>query len=124
MPTDAEVIRHLATKVMGWKYCPVLTRRNADKPLYSGGTAPVIFTDQRGRRQWVSPACNWEFAGMVWEKAREMGIYLTLHGKPIGWKAYYPVDANTLLLNDVDADSGPRAICLAIYRATGGRDAE
>jgi hypothetical protein len=102
MPSDDRSLKgHLATKVMGchrpqgcnWWY-------NAD--------GMAVFHDQ-----W-QPLDSWADAGMVWEKARGMGIRLELHGRPestwyCSWKPTYCVTE----------DSGPRAICEAIARATG-----
>jgi len=111
--TDAQkqsLIRHLAG-VMEWTCqpsCPV------------DGYSSTSFLDEYGHERRLDPT-SWLDAGMVWERAREMGVYVTLHGNPKeGWKAYYPIDLHrSLTLERADADSGPLALCLAVARATG-----
>jgi hypothetical protein len=56
----------------------------------------------------------------VWEKAREMGIHIRLSSPYTGsrlWLAEKWLSENKWQMTE--ADSGPRAICLAVARATG-----
>ena len=63
---------------------------------------------------------DWPFAGMVWERAREMGIMLSLVGDSTGWS----VDDGESLDFVAGGPSGPLAISLAIARATGWEGGE
>ena len=91
---DAAIVRHLAQVVMGWQ------SSHSDY--------------QRG--PW-NPLDSWADAGAVWEKAREMGTYRWLSAQPgFQWAMFDPNVEDDL---GSQADSGPRAICEAVARATG-----
>jgi hypothetical protein len=101
---DRSLVEHLATQVLGLKKC-VIPRMNE-----------VFFENDDGGLVRLNLG-SWTDAGMVWEKAREMGIDVCLRGvAPHGdWQAY---DTNSDACS-IFSDSGPRAICEAIARATG-----
>jgi len=60
-----------------------------------------------------NPAESWADAGVLWEKAREKGIFITLSGQPVGPWIGQGIRA------DASSDSGPRALSLAIAKAFG-----
>jgi hypothetical protein len=96
---DYSLVEHLATKVCGiWDY------KQGETVFY--------------------PLDSWADAGMVWEKARKMGIYIMLRGAPaLEWGAYYP-DDDGFVLAFVSSNSAPRAICGAVAMATGWKETE
>ena len=91
---DRRIVEHLIEKLLGkaWR---------------------LIEPDDNPSRQLES----WDFAGTVWERAREMGLLVELHnqGRQNDWWA--KIDRITSY-----DPAGPRALCEAIYRATGGED--
>ena len=63
---------------------------------------------------------EWPFAGMVWDKAREMQVFAVLRGQvDHRWYATASDMKTEIMSGNVFADSGPLAISLAIARATG-----
>ena len=99
---DDSLKAHLATKVMG-------RREGARSP--SG--ARVWIDDATGGAYYDSSLDSWADAGKAWEKAREMGIVISLTGAPLA-----PWMAQTISHDSKDA-SGPRAICEAVAMVTG-----
>lgn len=112
---DRSLVEHLAKVVMGW-------HRGSYENVYEN----VAWSLER----WIAPdgvrfplswnplepsAATWQ----VWEKARRMGIEIELSGTDGGWSAH---QRNKFAPDAQDADSGPRTICMAIYRATGGKE--
>lgn len=110
------VTEWLAERVMGWK-----VERHATKPIVwvhddAGDiwylarpiSAPYI------RIGFWSPLDSGSDTMQVWEKAREKGIRIRLSGNDTEWVAS---DHDCVI--EV-APSGPLAISLAVFRATGG----
>jgi hypothetical protein len=93
---DRSLVEHLATKVMGWDERERLICQHGPHPF--------------GLDSWAD-------AGTVWGKARERGIELHLVGSPRHeWEGRYVPETSMYQINF--ANSGPRAICLAVARAT------
>jgi hypothetical protein len=89
---DRSLIEHLMTKVLGSRY-----RKEFGMPYFN------------------LDLNSWADAGMVWERAREMGHEIMLVGVPLeSWMAGQPMSDEPEI-----HDSGPRAICEAVARATG-----
>ena len=103
---DRRVVEHLATKVMGWTPWSGDQFRYVTKDTYGTYRLGTIDLD------------SWADAGMVWERAREMGIQLDLIGADKWFGRIWNGPNSVQYLGD----SGPRAICEAIYRATGGTE--
>jgi hypothetical protein len=104
---DRSLVEHLKLKVMGWH------RDGAAWWTREGGLV------LRGIWDTWNPlepsAATW----MVWERAREMGIDLYLHAPPRQpWEAFQEAVLDVPDMGRT-ADSGPRAICEAIGKATG-----
>lgn len=114
-PSDDAMIRHLATAVMGWEI--EYTNGGKRAMVHPGdGTYRLLWTNHADEadKLW-NPFGSWADAGMAWERARERGITVVAYNDERGWHAY-PMHRPILT---TDADSGPRAICLAVARATG-----
>ena len=107
MPTDrdAALMRHLAERVMGWK----LIAPNA-LSWDCGDGLPYRFDIDLD---------SWADAGMVWEKAREKGIILSLSGIGDRWRVSQTKTYVDEWMLDSKTGSGPRAICEAVAKATG-----
>lgn len=95
---DAALVRHLAERVMG---C-------TPDQIERWGLDP----------HW-NPLDSWADAGMVWERARKMGIWIELSGAD-NWRATFDRAGGSYIT--LPCDSGPRAISEAVGRATGFED--
>lgn len=112
---DKSLVEWLATRIMGW---------HREAP---GSPCPMSehwFEFEDGEEclaaypEWnplIPGAATWE----VWEKAREMGHIVRLHGFLDEWVAVCS-DAGVT----VYSDSGPRAICEAVALLTGWKESQ
>jgi hypothetical protein len=98
------LVEWLAEKVMGWRS--------------SGGG---IFQEENGKGQGIG-LDSWKDSGMVWERAREMGLRLELRGYADSWEAIWSVSGGPWRANTFS--SGPRAISEAVALATGWKEPE
>ena len=109
---DRSLVEHLATKVMVFPpddpvcYCGETYSRHS---IYENHP----FTVMEDPHPW-NPLDSWADAGMVWDTARARGIWLRLSGVRDGWVAVNIETGDGQL-----RDSGPRAICEAVAKATG-----
>lgn len=103
--TDAgrdPLIRHLAEKVCNLQY-----------------RAKGMPGDARPLAPWNwNPLDSWADAGVVWEKARKMGLHVVLicSQKEKDWCAWAGKE------KIIRSDSGPRALCEAVALATGWKE--
>lgn len=112
---DESMIRHLAGKVMGWQIEYTNSKKRA-LVSHGDGTYRLLWTNHSDESAMLwRPRDSWADAGMVWERAREIGHEIMMCGVPLeGYMAGQPMSDTP-----VKADSGPRALCGAVAKATG-----
>lgn len=125
-PTDAEIVRVLAERVMGWEIISftqwVKRTRRPDYDLsgmcveHDDGTFTAP-TDHKGNCQnYFRPTESWADAGMLLDRLRAMGKVFILKADGLRDGTHNP--GYTALCDNMprcDAESGPRAISLAAY---------
>jgi hypothetical protein len=106
--TDAQrrdLVEHLATRVMEW---------HEDGGFWLGNDTTKL-VDWKASPSW-NPLEDPAAMMQVWEKAREMGISLSLTGDSFGWMVEDSGDAEQCM---AESDSPCEALSLAVGRATG-----
>jgi hypothetical protein len=113
-PEQRRAVTEWLAKVMGWEL-----RTTSRGGVLAGPVGGGIFclSGPSFMPRW-SPLDSWQDAGQVWEKAQFKGYYIKLCNQQMG----SPWFADVQRCNDISfGDSGPLAISLAVFRATGGK---
>lgn len=123
--TDAEIVRTLATKCMGWKevpwvWGPSLSEHPTEAFFRMNGAGNVRVT-VGDNTFWFDPLSSITDAFMVVEKMRERELYLTLHD----CRDHFLASFNAIHYSRVgpfSQDSNPaRAIAIAAIAALEGK---
>jgi len=117
MKTDEEILTWLAEKVMGWD-TSLGDRTSRRYPFYIFGS--VVRTGNSRIEPW-DPLCDWAAAGEVLDQCS----YFTFAKGDKGGtsqKDYFATVSFCGRSEEAKADSGPRAISLAVFKTSGGED--
>jgi hypothetical protein len=121
VPTDEQIIKHLAEKVMGWTYCPPSKALGAGASWVNDDGEEVRPYDQwdplRDNREGLADA----FEALEKWRTSAKNQWYSIDGPTDDVRSY---DVQIDIWNkghfEAMGQALPRAICLALCRATGG----
>ena len=115
---ERSLVEHLATKVCGWKLCARLSARKAEWARRN----TKVWRDAEGHLHGDIDLDSWADAGMCLDIVMEQDVFTESFHLRHGSHKKYEAGFCSMPERYVESDSGPRAICEAIGKATGWKE--